>query len=344
MPTGTAAVRLQLAYTVPRDEDDGATALDPALVVDAGDGSDYSAIHSIVHPVLGEIALRSGLDDVFLIEAGFDAIVYSVRKRTDFATSLAAGPLSGSSLATLIDEVSKDPVAGTSLVADYAPYTPTADEPRLFVASPVFDADRALVGYLAASLTTEPLDEIMSGDGSWDGFGESGDAYIVGPDAVMRTTTRSFAEAPRDYTAAPSEPSAFDLTDAQRRRIAATGTTALVQPVSRQQVAASGSTSGVERVKNYRGVDVVAAYRPVDIDGLDWSVVVEVDAEEVDVPITDYARNMIFAVAFFVVGVTFLAVRWSDRLLAPIRAISARLRAVRARRRRCRRRHWRRRA
>jgi class 3 adenylate cyclase len=194
----------------------------------------------------------------------------------------------------------------------------------------VFDADQTLVGYLAASLTTEPLDEIMSGDGSWDGFGESGDAYIVGPDAVMRTTTRSFTEAPREYTAAPSEPGAFDLTDAQRRRIAATGTTALVQPVSRQQIAATDSTSGVERVKNYRGVDVVAAYRPVDIEGLDWRVVVEVDAEELDGPITDYARSMIFAVAFFVVGVTFIAVRWADRLLAPIRAISARLRAVRA--------------
>jgi class 3 adenylate cyclase len=38
---------------------------------------------------------------------------------------------------------------------------------------------------------------------------------------------------------------------------------------------------------------------------------------------------MLFTIALFIVAVTFVTVRWSDRLVAPIRAIAARLRSVR---------------
>ncbi|MCB0969162.1 MAG: adenylate/guanylate cyclase domain-containing protein, partial [Ilumatobacter sp.] len=60
-------------------------------------------------------------------------------------------------------------------------------------------------------------------------------------------------------------------------------------------------------------------------------IAAQIDRDELDGPIEDYARQMLFAVALFIVAVTFISVRWSNRLMAPIRRIADRLRLVRVR-------------
>ncbi|MEQ8440084.1 MAG: adenylate/guanylate cyclase domain-containing protein [Ilumatobacter fluminis] len=338
VPDGDAAVYLQNAYSIPRapgddtgstdDDDEPVVTIEPDLVTDAGDGSTYSEIHPTVHQVYGQIAAQSGFDDLFLIDARADTIVYSVRKRIDFGTSLDLGPHSGSALARLLDGFA-DADRPVGRFSDFSAYVPALEEPTTFVASPVFDGS-TLVGYIAASLTVEPFDSILSGDGAWDGFGDSGDAYLVGTDATMRSTTRAFAESPSTYLAITSEPGPSQLTDAQRRRMSATGTTSLVQPVDRQLVLAATESGGITDVVDHLGRDVRLVYRPIDIPGPTWMVFAQVDSDELDRPIEDYARIMLFAVALFIVVVTFVAVRWSTRLMAPIRSIAERLRRVRA--------------
>jgi class 3 adenylate cyclase len=329
VPQAPAAVRLQAAYLAPAGPDEAGATIDPSLVGDAGDGSAYSATHALVHPDLREIAVRSGLDDLFLIEARRDAIVYSFRKGIDFATGLDAGPHSGTSLASLIDGIEDDPVAGIARVVDFTSYPPAVDAPRMFVASPVVAPDGTLVGYVAGSLTVEPFDRLMSGSGPWNGFGETGDAYIVGDD-TLRTSTRLYHESPAVFSTVASDPASPNLTDDQRRRIALTGTPVLVQPAGRQQTIAIESDVETSRLTNYRGLDVVTAFRSLDSEGIEWVVVAEMSSDEIDGPIQDFVRNVLLAVACFVVVVTFIVVRWSDRIVAPIRAISGRLRTVRS--------------
>lgn len=339
VPDGNAAVYLQNAYSIPRApgggaehadgaDDEPTVTIEPDLVTDAGDGSTYSEIHPTVHQVYGQIAAQSGFDDLFLIDARSDTIVYSVRKRIDFGTSLDLGPHSGSSLARLLDtfDGADRPIGRFS---DFSAYVPALERPTTFVASPVFDGS-SLVGYVAASLTVDPFDAILSGGGAWDGFGDSGDAYLVGTDATMRSTTRAFAEAPSTYLAITTEPGPSQLTDAQRRRMSATGTTALVQPVDRQLVLAATESGGITDAVDHLGRDVRLVYTPVEVTGPTWMVFAQVDSDELDRPIEDYARIMLFAVALFIVVVTFVAVRWATRLMAPIRAIAERLRRVRA--------------
>ena len=337
VPDGSAAVYLQNAYTVPHDPDDAdaegdidgesAVTIAPDLVVDAGDGSDYSALHAEVHQVYGQIAAQSGFDDLYLIDARSDTIVYSARKRIDFATSLDLGPHSGSSLARLLDTFGSDDVAGR--FTDFAPYVPRDERPTAFVASPVVD-DGELVGFVAGALTVDTFDTIISGGGDWDGFGDSGEAYLVGPDATMRSTARSFVESASAYLAATTEPGPAQLTDEQRRRMAETGTTALVQPVDRNLVAVDGASGLIDTV-DHLARDVRVAYLGLDIEGVDWTIAAQIDRDELDGPIEDYARQMLFAVALFIVAVTFISVRWSNRLMAPIRRIADRLRLVRVR-------------
>ena len=337
VPDGNAAAHLQDAYTIPRapsgaadddDDDTPSVPIDPDLVTDPGDGSRYSELHPTIHQVYGQIAVQSGFDDLFLIDARSDTIVYSVRKRIDFATSLDLGPHSGSTLSRLIDTF--DGASGpTGRFSDFSAYVPTFERPVAFVASPVFDGS-SIVGYIAAALSVDPFDSIMSGRGDWDGFGESGEAYLVGTDAVMRSTARVFAQTPSVYLATTAEPGPAQLTDQQRRRMSSTGTTAMVQPVDRQIVLAASASSGITNMVDHLGRNARVAYTPLDIEGVSWLVFAQIDRDELDRPIEDYARVMLFTVALFIVIVTFVAVRWSARLMAPIRSIAERLRRVRA--------------
>ncbi len=80
---------------------------------------------------------------------------------------------------------------------------------------------------------------------------------------------------------------------------------------------------------NFVGQDVLSATRAIDIEGLDWAVFAQADVDTIRAPIDDFTRNLLVAIAVFIVVVTFIAVRWADRLLEPLRIISTRLRLVR---------------
>lgn len=321
VPDTPAAVYLQRSYTMPSDE----SGIEPYLVLDPGDGSTYSALHPAVHQTYGQIAIASGFDDLFLVSADDHVVVYSLQKRIEFGTSLDVGPHSGSALARLVQQLEADPTAGT-LVTDFSAYVPAVERPTMFVAAAILDGDEP-AGYLAVSLPVEGVDGLLAGDGSWSGFGRSGDVYLVGPDGTMRSTARAFQESASQFLATAPEEGPGQLTDAQRRRMAETGTTALVQETNRDVVAVDETSVGDST--DYRGVDSRTAVRPLAVDDLEWTIVAEVDRDEFQAPVRDYARQLLFAVALFVVVVTFVAVRWSDHLLAPVRRIATRLRTVR---------------
>ena len=192
VPDSSRAIHLQSAYTVPKTDADGVT-IDPDLVLDPGDGSVYSEFHPDVHQTYGQIALASGFDDLFLIDARSDWIVYSMRKRIEFGTSLDVGPHSGSALARLVDTL--DDGSGAAMFSDFSSYVPAHERPTLFVGSAVL-RDGVRVGYLVASLDVAAVDAIVSGNGKWEGFGDTGEAFLVADDGVMRTTTRTYQQDP----------------------------------------------------------------------------------------------------------------------------------------------------
>ena len=93
-----AAVYLQAAYSLP----DGPIR-EPIAVDDAGDGSAWTDLHSVVHPVYRNAVLQAGLLDILLVDLTSGRIVYSASKAPDLGTSLAVGPYSGSIVARATD-------------------------------------------------------------------------------------------------------------------------------------------------------------------------------------------------------------------------------------------------
>jgi len=171
----SAAVYLQSAY-IARN----ALAIDEKrLLTDAEDGSTWTEVHREFHPVLRDAADRVGFADLYLIEPETLTIVYSTKKSIDFGTSLETGPHSGSTLGRLANRTILSGEPGVVLGTDFSAYAPSFDEPNAFAAVPLFDGE-TLVGIVAASLSNDAIDDIMTLDWKSGGFGETGEIYLAG--------------------------------------------------------------------------------------------------------------------------------------------------------------------
>ncbi len=243
---------------------------------DAGDDSDYSAVHARYHPMFKEYQKEYGYYDIFLVGPHSGNIVYSVFKEDDFGTGLKNGKYA----ATNISEVFQKTVVATerdfALLEDFADYAPS-QEPAAFVASPIFEGAE-LVGVLIFQLPIDHIDAIMKDEA---GMGESGEAYLVGSDKLMRSDSRFSQES----------------TILKREVDTITANKAL-----------AGQT-GVEVVPDYRDVPVLSAYKPLDISGVHWVILAEIDEAEAFAPaqqmllvmlaIMGVGAAVVAAVAFF---------------------------------------------
>ena len=319
LPVSDAAITLQAQFVVP-DPDTGEP---PARL------PEWTELDDPLDAALSEFALRSGFDDVYLIDPEAKVVVYSTAKSIDFATSLRSGPQSGTQLAALIDGLSVDPMPGDVAIRDFAPYPPAGDRASAFVGSPVF-LDGELAGYVAGRFDPSEITDIMTNNQNWGSLGETGETYVVGADTRMRSDSRLFLEDRSAYF--EQVEAAGTATDEELRSMGVFDTTVLFQSIDFRVVeAAMDEPSDVDVVTNYLGDEVMSGSRVVALEGLDWLVFAQAELAAIRSPIDDFVRNLLVAIAVFIVVVTFVAVRWADRLLEPLRVVSTRLRAIRDR-------------
>jgi len=70
-------------------------------LIKAKDGSAYSEVHEIYHPIIRSYLEKFGYYDIFLIDPETGHIVYSVFKEVDYGTSLTTGPYSRTNFAEI---------------------------------------------------------------------------------------------------------------------------------------------------------------------------------------------------------------------------------------------------
>ena len=148
----------------------------------AADGSAYSAAHKRYHPWLRHFLETKGYYDIFLFSPNGD-LVYTVFKELDYATNLVSGPYKDSGLGKVFRMARDNPKADYQAFVDFEPYAPSADAPASFIAQPILDETGALAGVIAFQMPVERINNVMK---SAEGLGESGTAYLVGGDGLMR--------------------------------------------------------------------------------------------------------------------------------------------------------------
>lgn len=286
----------------------------------AEDGSAYSAAHAEHHPVLREMLDETGLADLLMIDAATANVVYSVDKRVDFATNLASGPYSESVLAEAILEQLATAAVGRAVVVDFAPYVPADVSPTLFVAAAISDDDGVL-GAVALQVPNEIVVDVTTAGQDWEGtgLGDTGEVYIVGPDSLMRSTSRLWLEDPEAYPGA-LEQAGYGPEIAEA--VAAFDTTALIQPVRTDAVAAAlrgGAFTGTEH--NYLDRETFTVARGLDVPGVEWVMVADVATHEAYASLRSYLRRIGVIAAILVPLVGLIGIFLADRLMRPVRPI-----------------------
>jgi hypothetical protein len=224
LPPDDADLYLQHHYIVTNPNPVG----ERDLLDDAGDGSAYTDVHRLIHPVLRDFVHEFGFHDLFLI-TGSGHVVYTVSKEVDLGTNLIDGPYQDSNLATVFEEAQHDYLSDRVRLVDFASYAPSIGEPASFMAAPVVDG-AWLLGVLVFQMPAGEIDRVMTSNQNWriDGLGETGESYLVGPDFKMRSNSRFVLEDPEGYLEAAEQAGASPV---DLRRIRDFGTTILNQEV-----------------------------------------------------------------------------------------------------------------
>lgn len=226
------------------------------LLDQAADNSLYSKIHGEVHPIIRSFLEKFGYYDIFLVDPETGDIVYSVFKELDYSTSLIDGPYSQTNFGEAFRKANQATEKDAVVLVDYKKYTPSYEAPASFIASPIFSNGKK-IGIAMFQMPIDRLNEIMT---QREGLGETGETYLVGPDKLMRSD--SYLDPDNHSVVAsfknPSE--GMVDTDASRRCLE--------------------GKSNEEIIIDYNGTPVLSAYTPVNIVGLTWALLAEIDEAE----------------------------------------------------------------
>ena len=290
----------------------------------AGLATAYDATHDRWHETFRSFQQKFGFYDVFLVDAATDAIVYSVFKEIDFGTSLTSGPFADSGIAEAYQRAMATGEPSATALTDYAPYTPSYEAPASFIASPI-EVEGEVAGALILQMPIEAINDIMTVNGQWQdfGLGQTGEAYLVGPDGTLRSESRGMIEDPSAFTEsleAAGTPS--EVVDAIRDD----GTA--IRHLERDSEAvdeALAGNSGFTTITGQDGKSAFAAYAPFDYGGTRFALIAEINKAEALGPAVALSNslllNSVLIALVVVVVASLLTVLFARRLTRPIIAI-----------------------
>jgi methyl-accepting chemotaxis protein len=222
----------------------------------ARDRSRYSELHQAYHPIIRNYLKKFGYYDIFLVDGETGAIVYSVFKELDFATSLKSGPYAQSQIGAAFRKANAAGNGEAVVVTDLKPYFPSYEAPAGFIASPIFHRGKKIgIGIFQFPLAT--VTAIMN---ERAGMGRTGETYLVGSDHLMRSD--SYLDPEHHSVIASFQNPELGKVDTEASR------------------EAIGGRSGERIIIDYNNNPVLSAYTPVEIGDTRWALIAEIDAAE----------------------------------------------------------------
>jgi signal transduction histidine kinase/ActR/RegA family two-component response regulator len=237
----------------------------------------YLIIHDRYFAFLKSLVLHYGYYDLFLLEPENGYTIFTVRKEPDFGIRISKVP---SSLRDVwMTAVKEKRVA----VSDTRPYPLSNNIPAQFIAAPLVENEE-VKGVIAVQVSIDSIDNIMK---ERSGMWRTGETYLVGKDKKMRSDS---------------------YLDSESHSVRASfwGT---VRENGVDTVASREALQGFEDRKiiiDYRGKRVLSAYTPVNIRGVEWALIAEVDEEEINNQIAQVMNVKIIILTTFSVLLLFL--------------------------------------
>ncbi|MDJ0681130.1 MAG: adenylate/guanylate cyclase domain-containing protein [Xenococcaceae cyanobacterium MO_167.B52] len=284
------------------------------------DGTKYSKLHGEIQSIYLKLIDVFGYYDMFLIDIDTGDIVYSVEKQTDFATNIYYGPYTTTSLGDVVREIQKSPDPGFVAVGDFETYRASYAKPAAFLATPIYN-NFELIGILAFQISIDQINKIMTGNQNWEnsGLGKTGETYLVGSDRGMRSISRFLVEDADKYL---NTLKARGTPERELNQIEKLGTSILNQKINTTATKkALAGEIGIDLEKDYRGVMTLSSFRPLNLYGLDWAIVAQMDMSEAFAPIIAFQKQVLIYTTIIVLIVTAIAVIFAHYFVRPINTL-----------------------
>lgn len=139
------------------------------------------------------------------------------------------------------------------------------NEPVCLIGKSITDYNGKKIGILALQIPLKAINDIMLEDSKENGLGESGEIYLVGQDYLMRSNSRFI-------------PNSVLKT--------------IVHTVSARN--AFKDKVGNSLIDDYRTIAVLSSFDKIDVSGLNWAIIAEIDYAEAMVPIVSLRNDILF--------------------------------------------------
>lgn len=297
-------------------------------LLDTDDGSLYDQNHQNYHPHFRAFLQEFGFYDIFLVDADSGDIVYSVFKKLDYTTSLKNGPYAASGLGQAFTQANETTNENSVSLIDFAAYPPSYEDPAAFISSPIYDNGEK-VGILIFQMPVDRLNDIMTYDHNWQnvGLGNSGETYLVANDKTMRSMSRFLIEDKASYISDLKE---SDISEQLIALIDEKETTMGLQPIDTigSKAALSGK-SGTAIFNSYHHESVLSAYAPINIGGLNWAILSEINEQEAFSPVDDIVKNILLwsvgGLIFIALLTTVISYKFARAFISPLQYITGSL-------------------
>jgi methyl-accepting chemotaxis protein len=272
----------------------------------AKDNTFYTRVHEKYHSHIRHFAKEFGYSDIYLVDPSNGDIIYSVSKQMDFTTSLKDGPYADSGLGRAYEQANALEDVNAFVTIDFDAHIPSYQDQVAFVASPIYDGAQLKVGILIFQTPTAVINDIMTSNQQWRdvGLGETGETYLVAEDKTLRNESRFMIEDNTNYLTTIEKAGEKNIA-----LIKAKNSTIGYQTIETPGVdeALAGNT-GFDIFPDYRGVSVLSAYFTLDIPGLRWVLMSELDEAEAFAAVASTRNTIIYSAAIISVIVILLAV------------------------------------
>ncbi|NOZ35717.1 MAG: HAMP domain-containing protein [Chlorobi bacterium] len=163
----------------------------------------------------------------------------------------------------------------------------------LTISSKITDSLNNPIGLIVFEILQDAIDTIMLNNEPANGLGASGESYLVGPDYLMRSSSR------------------FQ-------------TNSILNTLVKTEAVDSifDNKPGTKVIDDYRGIKVLSSYSKIKIPNLNWAVIVEIDFEEVTVPIYKIRSEIIFISIFIFLIVLIVIIVLSKKITYPIQKLN----------------------
>ncbi len=233
---------------------------------------------------------NSDFQDLYLVNPDGYAF-YSVAQKADYQSNLLSGEYSDSNLGRLVRQVFDSKEFG---IADFELYAPNDNMPSAFVAQPVLHDDKVDL-IVATQISLGALGSIMQ---ERSGMGKTGETYLVGPDKLMRSD--SYLN-PTDYSVVAS----FKNPDKGKVDTEAV------------REALSGKTDQ-KIIIDYNGNPVLSAFTPLNIEGLHWALIAEIDESEAFATARKLKWLMVIVAIVSIISIAGCAFYFSGSMKRPL--------------------------